>query len=122
MYLQPDRLWWLLPQRIPVFQPIAALAIGAGYYFRSSGVWTFDIVNDKDLIPLGVGFGKVFKVHNVIVNASIEPQVTVYHNGTGQPSFQLFSGLYLLFPKEELRQERFIGSLKCALELERHWS
>jgi hypothetical protein len=83
-----------------VFQPIAALAIGGGYYFRSSGVWTFDIVNDKDLIPLGVGFGKVFKVHNVIVNASIEPQVTVYHNGTGQPSFQLFSGLYLLFPKK----------------------
>jgi hypothetical protein len=82
------------------FQPIAALSIGGGYYFRSSGVWSFDIANDKHLIPLGVGFGKVFKVHNVIVNASIEPQVTVYHNGTGQPSFQLFSGLYLLFPKK----------------------
>jgi len=53
------------------------------------------------LIPLGVGFGKVFKVHNVIVNASIEPQFTIYHNGTGQPSFQLFSGLYLLFPKKK---------------------
>lgn len=82
------------------FQPIAALSIGGGYYFRSSGVWSFDIADDKHLIPLGVGFGKVFKVRNVIVNASIEPQVTVYHNGTGQPSFQLFSGLYLLFPKK----------------------
>lgn len=83
-----------------VFQPIAALAIGGGYYFRSSGVWNFDIANGTDLIPLGVGFGKVFKVHNVIVNASLEPQFTVYHNGTGQSSFQLFSGLYFLFPKK----------------------
>ncbi|MGD0442837.1 MAG: hypothetical protein ABSA39_02775 [Edaphobacter sp.] len=83
-----------------VFQPIAALAIGGGYYFRSSGVWTFDIANDKALIPLGVGFGKVFKVHNVIVNAALEPQFTLYHNGTGQPSFQLYSGLYFLFPKK----------------------
>ena len=82
------------------FQPIAALAIGSGYYFRSSGVWSFDIANNKDLIPLGVGFGKVFKIHDVIVNASLEPQFTVYHNGTGLPSFQLFSGLYFLFPKE----------------------
>jgi hypothetical protein len=82
------------------FQPIAALSIGGGYYFRSSGVWSFDIANDKHLIPLGVGFGKVFKVHNVIVNASIEPQVTVYHSGTGLPAFQLFTGLYFLFPKK----------------------
>jgi hypothetical protein len=82
------------------FQPIAALSIGGGYYFRSSGVWSFDIGNDKDLIPLGVGFGKVFKIRNVIVNASLEPQFTVYHNGTGLPSFQLFSGLYFLFPKK----------------------
>jgi hypothetical protein len=82
------------------FQPIAALSIGGGYYFRSSGVWSFDIANDKRLIPLGVGLRKVFKVHNVIVNASIEPQVTVYHNGTGLPAFQLFTGLYFLFPKK----------------------
>jgi hypothetical protein len=83
------------------FQPIATLSIGGGYYFRSSGVWSFDIANDKHLIPLGVGFGKVFKIRDVIVNASIEPQVTVYHNGTGLPAFQLFTGLYFLFPKKK---------------------
>ena len=83
------------------FQPIAALSIGGGYYFRSSGVWSFDIANDKRLIPLGVGFGKVFKIRDVIVNASIEPQVTVYHIGTSLPGFQLFTGLYFLFPKKK---------------------
>jgi hypothetical protein len=30
----------------------------------------------------------------------IEPQFTVYHNGTGLPSFQLFSGLNFQFRKK----------------------
>ena len=46
------------------FQPIAALSIGGGYYVRSSGIWNFDISNNKRLIPLGIGFGKVFKNGN----------------------------------------------------------
>jgi len=52
------------------------------------------------LIPLGIGFGKVFKTGNAIVNAFIEPQFTVYHDGIGLPSFQLFSGLQFLFKKK----------------------
>jgi hypothetical protein len=82
------------------FQPIAALSIGGGYYIRSSGIWNFDISNNKRLIPLGIGFGKVFKTGNAIVNAFIEPQFTVYHDGIGLPSFQLFSGLQFLFKKK----------------------
>jgi hypothetical protein len=85
--------------QVVTFQPIAALSIGGGYYVRSSGIWSFDITNDKDLIPMGVGFGKVFKISNAIVNAFVEPQFAVYHNGTDQPSFQLFSGLYFQFRK-----------------------
>jgi hypothetical protein len=86
--------------QVLTFQPIATLSVGGGYYVRSSGIWSFDISDHKRLIPLGVGFGKVFKIRDVIVNASIEPQVTVYHNGTGLPAFQLFTGLYFLFPKK----------------------
>ncbi|HWY59705.1 MAG TPA: hypothetical protein VNZ03_34905 [Terriglobales bacterium] len=82
------------------FQPIAALSIGGGYYVRSSGIWNFDISNNKGLIPLGVGFGKVVKNGHVLVNAFIEPQFTVYHYGTGVPSFQLFSGLNFQFRKK----------------------
>lgn len=83
------------------FQPIAALSIGAGYYIRSSGIWSFDIPNNKRVIPLGVGFGKVFTTGHAIVNAFIEPQFTVYHDGTGLPSFQLCSGLFFLFRKTD---------------------
>lgn len=86
--------------QVLTFQPIAALSIGRGYYVRSSGIWSFDISNNKRLIPLGVGFGKVFKIGPAIVNAFIEPQFTVYHNGSGLPSFQLCSGLYFLFRKK----------------------
>jgi hypothetical protein len=86
--------------QVVTFQPIAALSIGGGYYVRSSGIWTFDIRNNKTLIPLGAGFGKVFKTGNAIVNAFVEPQFTVYHNGTGLPSFELFSGLYFQFRKK----------------------
>jgi hypothetical protein len=87
-------------EQVATFQPIVALSIGGGYYVRSSGIWSFDIVNNKTLIPAGVGFGKVFKTGNAIVNAFVEPQFTVYRNGTGLPSIQLFSGLNFQFRKK----------------------
>jgi len=86
--------------QVVTFQPIAALSIGGGYYVRSSGIWNFDISNNKRVIPLGIGFGKVFKTGHAVVNAFIEPQFTVYHDGIGLPSFQLFSGLQFLFKKK----------------------
>jgi hypothetical protein len=86
--------------QVATFQPIAALSIGGGYYVRSSGIWSFDIGNNRTLIPVGLGFGKVFKAGNAIVNAFIEPQFTAYHNGAGLPSFQLFSGLNFQFRKK----------------------
>jgi len=82
------------------FQPIGTFGIGSGYYVRSSAVWVFDFENNKELIPFGVGAGKVFKVANTIVNAFLEPQFTVYHRGEGQPSFQLFMGINLQWAKK----------------------
>jgi hypothetical protein len=86
--------------QVVTFQPIAALSIGGGYYVRSSGIWSFDIANNRILIPVGLGFGKVFKAGNAIVNAFIEPQFAAYHTGAGLPSFQLFSGLNFQFRKK----------------------
>jgi len=86
--------------QVLTFQPVAVLSIGGGYYVRSSSVWSFDINNNRQLIPLGVGFGKVFKTGNVIVNAFIEPQFTIYRNGPAQPAFQVYSGLNFQFRKK----------------------
>jgi hypothetical protein len=49
---------------------------------------------------VGLGFGKVFRAGNAIVNAFIEPQFAAYHTGSGLPSFQLFSGLNFQFRKK----------------------
>jgi hypothetical protein len=86
--------------QVVTFQPITTLSVGRGYYVRSSGIWSFDISDHKNLIPVGIGFGKVFKSGNVIVNAFIEPQFTVYHYGTALPSIQLYTGLHFLFRKK----------------------
>jgi hypothetical protein len=86
--------------QVLTFQPIATLSVGGGYYVRSIGIWSFDISNNKRLIPLGVGFGKVFRTGHAIVNAFVEPQFTAYDNGTGLPSWQLFSGLNFQFRKK----------------------
>jgi hypothetical protein len=86
--------------QVVTIQPITTLSVGRGYYVRSSGIWSFDISDDKNLIPVGIGFGKVFKSGDVIVNAFIEPQFTVYHYGTALPSIQLYTGLYFLFRKK----------------------
>ena len=52
------------------------------------------------MVSFGPGFGKVFKAGDAIANAFTEPQFTVCHKGSGQPSFQLFMGLNLLWAKK----------------------
>lgn len=85
---------------IATLQPIGTFGIGGGYYVRSTAVMVFDIQNDRYLVPLGLGFGKVFKVGNAVANAFIEPQFTTYHKGSGQPSLQLFMGLNLQWSRK----------------------
>jgi hypothetical protein len=82
-------------------QPIGVLQIGGGFYVRSSGLWTFDLENDRYLVPFGVGVGKVFKVGRTVVNAFVEPQYSVYSKGRAQPQWQLFSGVNLQWFKEK---------------------
>jgi hypothetical protein len=81
------------------FQPNATFSLGGGYYVRSSGTWSFDAAADRYLIPLGIGAGKVFKAGNAVANAFIEPQFSVYHQGIGMPSLQIFAGINLQWSK-----------------------
>jgi len=80
-------------------QVFLTMSIGKGWYFRSSPLSVFDFQNDVYLVPFGLGMGKVFPMGGAVVNAFVEPQMSVYHKGTGLPSFQLFFGLNLQFPK-----------------------
>jgi hypothetical protein len=82
-------------------QPVGIFQIGGGYYVRSSGLWTFDLENDRYLVPFGVGVGKVFRVGKTVVNAFVEPQYSVFSKGEAQPQWQLFSGINLQWFKEK---------------------
>ena len=78
-------------------QLFATFPIGNGWYVRSSPLALFDFENDRYLVPFGLGVGKVFPVGGMLANAFLEPQVTAFYHGAGQPAIQIFSGLNLQF-------------------------
>jgi hypothetical protein len=82
-------------------QLFLTMSVGGGWYFRSSPLALFDFENERYLVPFGLGIGKVFPLGKAVVNAFVEPQMSVYHDGDGLPSFQTFFGLNLQFPKRE---------------------
>lgn len=83
------------------FQPVLTFNIAAGLYARSAGAtWTFDFENHRTLVPFGLGVGKVFKANSMMVNLFVEPQLTVYSEGAGQPAYQVFFGLNLQWAKK----------------------
>lgn len=72
--------------------------IGAGYYLRSTGVWSFNLEDEGNYnVPIGLGVGKVIKVGKVVFNIFAEPQFTVMAEGYGQPRFQTFVGFNTQF-------------------------
>jgi len=80
-------------------QPIVIYNLPEGWYLRSTGIWTFNLKNDDYYIPLGLGAGKAWKSGKNILNAFIEPQWTIAHDGDGWPKFTIFAGLNLTLGK-----------------------
>ena len=80
-------------------QPGVIVTLPKAFYFRSTGIWTFDLENDQWYIPVGAGIGKVFKPDKTIFNVFVEPQFTVAHDGDGLPKFVIFAGFNMTFAK-----------------------
>lgn len=79
-------------------QPFGMFQMGGGSYLRSTGIWAFNLDNGNYNVPIGVGFGKVFKLESGdVLNVFIEPQMTVLSDGAGQPAFQVFFGVNTQF-------------------------
>jgi hypothetical protein len=81
------------------FQPFVTYNLPIGFYLRTSGIWAIDFRHEADVIPIGLGGGKVFDLDQVILNAFIEPQVSVWTDGMGMPEWQLLLGLNTQFPR-----------------------
>ncbi|WP_018901695.1 hypothetical protein [Rhizobium sp. 2MFCol3.1] len=80
-------------------QPIVNLNLSDGWYLRSSATWNFNLENGAKYIPVGFGVGKVIPLEKgITMNAFIEPQYTVWHDGPGAPRWQIFAGMNFQFP------------------------
>ena len=79
------------------FQPFYFFQLGKGAYFRGAPVWTFDFDKKAYNMPIGIGFGQVFKIGNDVVNIFLEPQYSIYSQGFNQPTFQIFTALNFQF-------------------------
>lgn len=80
-------------------QPIVNVNLADGWYLRSSATWNFNLENGTSYIPVGLGVGKVIPLEKgVTMNAFIEPQYTVWHDGPGSPRWQIFAGMNFQFP------------------------
>ncbi len=82
---------------IGAFQPFGILQLGGRHYLRSTGIWVYNFESDSYSMPIGLGYGKVFKIRNTVYNAFIEPQYSVADSGPGQPEWQVFVGLNMQF-------------------------
>jgi hypothetical protein len=80
-------------------QPIIIYNLPQAWHLRSTAILSFDFAQSHYVVPIGAGIGKVWLLHSgTPINAFAEPQVSVAHDGTGQPQLQVFAGVNLQFP------------------------
>jgi hypothetical protein len=85
-------------QNIFTAQPLLIYNLPQAFYLRSSAIWNFDWQTGNYCIPVGFGAGKLWKISGgEMINASIEPQWTVSHEGPA-PQFQTYFALNFQFP------------------------
>lgn len=82
-----------------LIQPSFIGQLGQGWYWRSSGIATWNTKNSEWYWPVGLGFGKAFKVEKKLSNAFVEPQFTVAHSGDVWPQFQVSAVFNIQFLK-----------------------
>jgi hypothetical protein len=90
---------WGPNSQLTTVQPNVFYNLDHGYYLRSSAIMRFDTYSHTDVVPIGLGAGKVIKLNaGYVLNVYAEAQPSVYRTGVGAPNFQLFTGIKLQFP------------------------
>jgi hypothetical protein len=83
-----------------ILQPFVNYNLPKGWYVSSAPILTANWQADSDqrwVVPLGAGVGKIFKLGKQPVNASVQGYYNVVHPDDG-PDWQLRAQLQLLFP------------------------
>lgn len=85
--------------QVGMVQPFFFRNIAHGFYYRSTGISTYNFNTQAYAIPIGVGIGHVSKIgQGNILNVYIEPQYSAATRGPNQPTFQLELGFNIQFP------------------------
>jgi hypothetical protein len=80
-------------------QPILYYNFPQGWYFRSDAVMQFNSYSHTNVVPVGVGFGKVIQLESGYTwNAYVEAQPSVFRSGPGAPNLQIEAGIQVQFP------------------------
>ena len=82
---------------VGAFQPFLFYQLGGGHYLRSAPIWAYNFENDSYSVPLGIGYGKIFKREKVTYNLFVEPQWSVADKGAGWAKWQVFFGFNMQF-------------------------
>jgi hypothetical protein len=80
-----------------VLQPFVTYQLGNGWFIRSQPQMLFNWKTGKQLLPLDLGVGRVFKIGRQNVNIFVEPFWNISHDGPG-PRYGFTFGVSLLYP------------------------
>lgn len=82
---------------ILLLQPFVTYQLGNGWFLRSQPQMIFNWESDKQMIPIDLGFGRVFELGRQRINVFVEP----YWNAAGDepaPEYGFIFGVGLLYP------------------------
>jgi hypothetical protein len=80
-------------------QPILYYNFQQGWYFRSDAIWQFNSYSHTNVVPVGVGIGKVVQLEGgYVLNAYVEAQPSIIRSGRGAPELQIETGIQIQFP------------------------
>ena len=78
-------------------QPFVTYQLGDGWFVRTEPQMVFDWETHKQLLPVNLGIGRVFKIGPQNVNCFIEPAWNIATDGPA-PRYALTFGISLLYP------------------------
>jgi hypothetical protein len=78
-------------------QPFATYQLGGGWFIRSQPQVVFNWQTGKQVVPLDLGMGRVFKIGRQDVSLFVEPFWNISHDGPG-PRYGITFGASLLYP------------------------
>ncbi len=80
-----------------ILQPVVTYQFGKGWFVRSQPQMLFNWKTGKQVLPLDLGMGRVFRIGRQQVSCFVEPFWNLSHDGPS-PKYGVTFGMYLLYP------------------------